>query len=454
MLERCLAGRLLYIIVMRLRARFPFLAAGAALLLGAALAAERLEDTIFIPLDHPAILYAGATTDPVGRLAKRIDSGQLKLDYAPNGWGYLPALLKELDINPDSQVLVFSHTSIQVEHISPRTPRAIYFNDDAAVGYVQNGDALELTSLDPRQGVILYSLDPARSPRPVLGRRDDCLRCHQGPVTLAVPGLLISSVQPSTGPGQEHGSAVMTDHRTAFNRRWGGWYVTGTHGAQTHLGNNRNLVDPVHPGAAAYEGTQNVTDLSPWFDTSRYLVPSSDLVALLVLEHQTRMTNLLIRIGWDGRIAQHDGQLAAGGAQLPAQLNAEIDELVGYMLFGDEAPLREPVAGVSGFTKTFPQRGPRDKQGRSLRDFDLKTRLFRYPLSYMIYSAAFDGMPGFVRDRIYQRLYAILTGQDASPSVGGLSLKNLSAEDRRAILEIVRQTKPNLPAYWAAASPK
>jgi len=173
-------------------------------------------------------------------------------------------------------------------------------------------------------------------------------------------------------------------------------------------------------------------------------------VALLVLEHQTRMTNLLIRIGWDGRIAQHDGQLTAQGAQL----DAEIDELVAYMLFGGEATLREPVAGVSAFSKTFPQRGPRDKQGRSLRDFDLRTRLFRYPLSYMIYSAAFDGLPVSVRDRIYQRLYAILTAQDSSASVGGLSLKNLSADDRRAILEIVRETKPNLPPYWTTASAK
>ena len=165
------------------------------------------------------------------------------------------------------------------------------------------------------------------------------------------------------------------------------------------------------------------------------------------------MTNLLIRIGWDARIAQHDGLLTTQSAQL----NAEIDELVGYMLFGDEAPLREPVAGVSSFSKTFPQRGPRDKQGRSLRDFDLQTHLFRYPLSYMIYSAAFDGLPSFVRDRVYQRLYDILSGRDASPShdtnpsVGGLSLKNLSSADRRAILEIVRETKPNLPPYWTAA---
>ena len=287
----------------------------------------------------------------MGRLAKRLESGQLKLDYAPNGLGYLPALLKELGINADSQVLVFSKTSIQAERVSPRTPRAIYFNDDSSVGYVQNGEVLELASLDPKQGVILYSLDAARSRAPELARRDDCLRCHQGPVTLAVPGLLVSSVHPATGrPGEEHGNAFMTDHRTAFNERWGGWYVTGTHGAQYHLGNNPNLADPIHPGPAlrrrrSRQGTQNLTDLSDRFDTSRYLAPTSDLVALLVLEHQTRMTNLMIRIGWDARIAQHDGKLAAERDQLNPErdlLNAEIDELVAYMLFGDE----DSVAGT------------------------------------------------------------------------------------------------------------
>jgi hypothetical protein len=158
----------------------------------------------------------------------------------------------------------------------------------------------------------------------------------------------------------------------------------------------------------------------------------------------------MIRIGWDMRIAQHDGKFAAQRSQL----YAEMDELAAYMLFGDEPRLREPVAGVSEFSKTFPQRGPRDKQGRSLRDFDLKTRLFRYPLSYMIYSAAFDGMPDLAHDRLYRRLYDILTGQESNKSVGDLSLENLSADDRRAILEIVRETKSGLPAYWTATTAK
>ncbi len=157
----------------------------------------------------------------------------------------------------------------------------------------------------------------------------------------------------------------------------------------------------------------------------------------MTLEHQTRMTNLITRIGWDTRIAQHDGKLD------DAKLNGEVEEMVTYMLFADERQIREPIAGVSTFTKTFPERGPRDKQGRSLRDFDLKTRMFKYPLSYMIYSAAFDAMPDVVRARVYQRLYDVLSGKEQSEKYA-----RLTAEDRKAILEIVRDTKPNLPAYW------
>jgi hypothetical protein len=199
------------------------------------------------------------------------------------------------------------------------------------------------------------------------------------------------------------------------------------------LGNNTNLVDPVRSGGPSTLPTQNLVSLSDLFDTSRYMVPTSDIVALMTLEHQTRMTNLIIRIGWDGRLGT------------PAdKLNPEIEEMLKYMLFADEEPLREPVKGVSTFTETFSRRGPRDPQGRSLRDFDLRTRLFRYPLSYMIYSAAFDGLPDQLRDRVYQRLYEILTGSDPSKTFA-----QISPETRQAILEILRATKSNLPAYWS-----
>lgn len=409
----------------------------------ATLFAQALEDTFYIPLDHPAIQYsAGTARDPIARLQEKLDSGKIKLDYAPHGWGFLPSILQQFGIRVDSQVLVFSKGSIQAQFIGPRTPRAIYFDDNVSVGYVQNGEQLELAGLDPRQGVYFYTLEAEKSDRPRFTRREDCLRCHQGPITLGVPGLMVSSLHPLAHSSEGHGGAFVTDDRIPLAERWGGWYVTGTTGSQTHFGNNTDLVDPVHPGGETDAPTQNLTSLAQFFETSRYPAPTSDLVALMTLEHQTRMTNLLTRIGWDARIAQHD--------HTPLdKLDGEIEQMVRYMLFANEAPLREPVAGVSTFTATFPDRGPRDRQGRSLRDFDLHTRLFRYPLSYMIYSPAFDQLPSPVLDRVYRRLYDVVSGRDQSDA-----FKRLSAADRRAVLEIVRETKTNLPPYWTVETEK
>jgi hypothetical protein len=194
--------------------------------------------------------------------------------------------------------------------------------------------------------------------------------------------------------------------------------------------------DSSHPQLLDMRDSQDLTSLSKKFDASGYLSAVSDIVALMTLEHQTRMVNLMIRTGWEARIADPAAKV---------QLDKDIESLVTYMLFADEASLHGQVTGVSSFTKTFPERGPRDHQGRSLRDFDLKRRLFRYPLSYMIYSEAFDGMPEYVRDRVYRRLYDVLTSRDTSDK-----FKRLSQEDRRAVLEILRDTKPGLPAYFAA----
>jgi hypothetical protein len=400
-----------------------------------------MEDTDYVPLDHPAIGYREtAPQDPVARLDQKLDKGQVKLDYAAGGFGYLPALLKQLGVNIDSQVLVFSKTSTQAARISAREPRAIYFNDEVAVGIVRNSEVLEFTALDPVLGIKTYTMDSGKSNSPTFARRDDCLQCHQGAASLGIPGMLIASVHPVTnGERERHGYSFITDGRSPLEERWGGWYVTGTTGKQRHLGNNTQLVDPIHPGPPAGDETQNVTSLDGRLELSKYLAPTSDLVALLVLEHQTRMTNLLIRIGWDARIALKDGTLDS----IREQLNKQIDEMVGYMLFADEAPLREQVKGVSSFTKTFPQRGPKDSKNRSLRDFDLSKRLFRYPLSYMIYSNAFESLPGVVRDRVYQRLWDVLSGKEQDKKFAFLS-----TEDRTAVREILKETKQNLPDYW------
>lgn len=398
--------------------------------------AERLEDRDYTSLDHPAIGYHESKgQDRILQLDRKLDKGEVKLDYAANGLGYLPAILKALDVNIDSQVLVFSKTSTQASKINPQAPRAIYFNDDVAVGFVKNSDILEFTALDPIAGVKTYTMDTARSAKPGFGRREDCLLCHMGGITFGIPGLMVASVHPADQERERHGSSFVTDQRTPLKERWGGWYVTGTTGMQHHLGNNASLTDPIHPGAQGGEDTQNVTSLDGRFDLTKYLAPTSDLVALMTLEHQARMTNFLVRIGWDARMGP------APGSTEKIDLNQEIEQMLAYMLFTEEEPLHEPVAGVSTFTKTFPQRGPKDRQGRSLRDFDLKTRLFRYPLSYMIYSAAFDNLPEAVKQRVAQRLGEILTGKDESKTYA-----RLSSEDKKAIFEILQETKPNFLA--------
>jgi hypothetical protein len=382
-----------------------------------------------------------AADDPIARLAARLKSGDVRLDAGGGTLAYLSSVLKELDVNPDSQTLVFSKTSFQSAKISPKTPRAIFFNDSVAVGSVQGGDVLEFIAHSPKDGLVFYTLDATPTPAPRFERRDAiCFNCH-GLMNGGVAGLMVNSVFPAPD-GMPFSTAQffpIIDHRTPFEQRWGGWYVTGKHGKLEHRG-NAVAPDSSRPMNLDMASTQNVTNLAGRFDLSRYLTGASDLVALMTLEHQTGAANLIARLNAGMRRVMSDGTYMGAAGK---KVEALADELVAYMLYADEAPLREPVQGNTTFAKSFAARGPRDSKGRSLRDFDLKTRMFRYPLSYMMYSEAFDGMPKTARDHVYKKLYDVLMGKDSRPKFA-----RLSVEDRRAILEILRETKPNLPDDW------
>ena len=408
--------------------------------LAVATAIAGLDVDLQLPPNHPAFEYFRTPLDDaVTRLAKRIDKGEAKLDYVPGRLGYLPSLLKNLNINVDSQMLVFSKTSFQAPLISPRSPRAIFFNDSAFVGSVKGGEVLELAALDPKEGVVFFTLNMEQTSRPIFVRRDTCLQCHQVQATLGVPGIEVGSSYPKPdGTPNFQAGYTAVDHRIPLEKRWGGWFVSGKTGSTTNLG-NAVVPDPEKPTELDTTDSHNLTSLAVKVNLDGYAAQTSDIVALMVLEHQTRMTNLIVRLGWETRVATQEGKLA----EATARIEGGIDEMVAYMLFAEEAPLKDPVEGVSTFTKTFPQRGPRDKQGRSLRDFDLKTRMFRYPLSYMIYSEAFDAMPDRTRERIYQKLYDVLTGKNTSNRFA-----RISSADRRAVLEILRDTKTGLPDYW------
>ena len=381
--------------------------------------------------------------DPITRLNEKLERGEATLEYR-DGAGYLPSLLEQLDIHVDSQTLVVSKTSLQQQLISPKNPRALYFNDVVSVGTVPGGEVYELVAVEPTHGLVFYTLGTKQTPSPRLQRRGaDCFFCH-GMGNKGAPSLVVANVYPNEEGLPAYTSTFIDtiDHRTPFAQRWGGWYVTGTHGAQRHLG-NAVASNPLNPLDLDQTNSQNVTSLEGRLDLSKYLTGSSDIVALMTLEHQVGAVNRM------NAITQQYTRLKRSGLTEAAwtQLDAEIEDLVRYLVFVDEPLLTDPVKGVSSFTETFPQRGPRDRQGRSLRDFDLEKRTFRYPLSYLVYSELFDSLPAPVGERVYRRLYDVLTGVDKSGTYAALS-----AADRRAVLEILIDTKPNLPAYWTASA--
>jgi len=379
--------------------------------------------------DHPAIAYSTTRfADAVSILNGRLEAGAARLTYDPDS-GYLQSVLQALGVPKESQIAVFSPTSLQAEKIHPQNPRVVFFNDSVAVGWVRGG-MIEVAAQDPRLGPVFYQLDQRPDVRPQFRRADrDCLECHRSWETLAVPGLFVLTTFPAaTKNGYATGG--VTDQRTPLPGRWAGWYVTGRPGANRHMGNK--LV----PTRADTSAPEVLDSLAGRFDLKGYPTPYSDIVALMVFEHQAHMTNLLTYINWESRVAEADRR---GNATVREAAR----DLVDYMLFVDEAPLAGQIEGTSGFTQMFSAEGPRDARGRSLRQLDLQRRLMRYPCSFMIYSQAFDALPAAAKEAVYRRMWEILSGENQEPPYNRLSL-----DDRRAIVEILRETKKGLPDYF------
>jgi hypothetical protein len=349
-----------------------------------------------------------------------------------------------LKIPIESQALVFSATSAQAKEITPRNPRAIYFNDTVAVGWVRGAEVLELAGHDRHQGVVFYSLEQKPADKPRVRRDNGCLLCHLTWDTLGVPGLqVLSTFQMSDDPNV-YATGVVTDHRTPLTDRWGGWYVTGKPGAAAHRGN----VPVIVKAQELKKGTNSplrLDSVAARFDTRGFPSEYSDVVALMVLEHQAHMTNLLTRLDWEARVAppspSPDPSHPSGA--MSSRVREAIRALVDYLLFVDEAPLAGRVEGSSGFVQRFSAQGPRDRFGRSLRQLDLDRRLFRYPCSYMIYSPTFDALAPAIKEAVYQRIWTILSGGDKARQYA-----RLSDTDRRVILEILGDTMKDLPAYF------
>jgi len=351
---------------------------------------------------HPAIGYSlRSARDRLARLGG-VPNGNFEVTS-----GYLRSVLAALDVPVESQLLLFSKTGVQQAYTNPRTPRALYFNHEVVVGYIPGAPLIEVASHDPDGGVVFYSVSQdARTP-PIFTPQPGCVTCHLSSNSLDVPGLLVRSMfTDDDGRTQPQLGSFLIDHRSPLENRWGGWYVTGTHGSMRHMGQ-----------------AMNRASLDPRVDSSFYPAATSDIAALMVFDHQARMINLITRLGWETRIAADEKRLDFA----QGDLRDLVREFVDYLLFVDEPALTSPVQGVSGFAKMFAAIGPRDSKGRSLRDLDLNTRLLTYPCSYMIYSAAFDGMPREARAAVYQRMREVL--------------QRRAREDRNAILEILKETK-------------
>jgi hypothetical protein len=402
-------------------------------------------------IERDPIRYSAATPrNVISRLQEKLDKGAATLEYEPKH-GYLRSVLRALDIPESSQVLVFSKTSLQRERISLRTPRAIYFNDEVMVGFCNRGRVMEISAADEAIGTAFYTIDQAPGDKPVIERQtESCLLCHSSSANQGIPGHLVRSlyVDRQGNPLLASGS-FRTDHTSPLAERWGGWYVTGTSGRQRHMG-NMICTGSGQPEASDNADGVNVVDLKDRFKISVYPTPHSDIVALMVLEH-------LARAGLETRMALHYQREINKALGQPAdepsdsarsRIRSVAAAVVEYMLFRDEARLTDSIAGTSSFAAEFAARGPRDSKGRSLRDLDLNTRLFRYPCSYLIYSRAFDSLPGDVKESIYRRLWDILDGRGADKDD-----PHLSPDVRAAIVEILRETKRDLPDYWRAPSP-
>jgi hypothetical protein len=390
-------------------------------------------------IDDPAIRYSTAPlNNTVDALNQKLQAGGVKLEFDGRS-GYLRSALAALEIPVESQMLVFSQTSLQAPRISAANPRAIFFADRVALGWVRDGDVLEVATQDATQGIVFYTLDQQPTAAPAFKRVTTCLGCHVRGDTLGVPGFLMFSTTPSDL--RSFAKSVTTDHRTPLNERWGGWFVTGKSGAVRHRGNMVAALEarPSHD-LASVEGL---------FDPDGYRALSSDIAALLVFSHQTHMTNLLTRAGWEARAADptlHPPFVAAPGedVRIAELMRGVAEEVVDYLLFIDEAPLSSDIRGMSGFAERFSTSGPHDEKGRSLHELDLSRRLMKYPCSYLIYSPIFDALPRAAKDPIYARMWEVLSGQETDPRYRSA----LSLADRRAIVEILRATKKDLPSYF------
>ncbi|MEQ1932684.1 MAG: hypothetical protein ABL962_02220, partial [Fimbriimonadaceae bacterium] len=339
----------------------------------------------FLGLSIAPLLYGLQTpapgpiaSDAVANMMQRIERGETTLTYHPKR-GYLDSVLKELKINPDSQTLVFSKTSLQVNYVNRKNPRALYFNDRTYVGWIPGAPLIEVMTINPEKGIIFYTIrnEQLAKPRFEVDPRQ-CFQCHGRRSESQIPILFARSafIAPSGYP-QTFARAITATPDVPIEDRWGGWYVSGTHGAVRHRG-NEVAVGEGEDYKQDFEKGANVTDLSGYVDTSSYLSSHSDIAALMVLEQQMDIQNTLSSTIKQVRqiLAEHkDGQLSGEALK---SFTTQCEYLVGSLLGDGEAKLSEALKGTSTFAESYSRSAPACKRGRRLSELDLKTRVHKY----------------------------------------------------------------------------
>ena len=430
------------------RASWTIVALAAAL--GVAVASAQTT-SIWVSRDHPAIQYSTRPTrDAIVKLNESLEKGSVTLEFDSLPRGYLASVLKAFDITPASQTLVFSENSLQRDHISRETPRAVYFNDNVAVGWAKGADTIEATVLDATQGIQFYTIRQVKQPAPRLTRRADCLQCHLLPQTHGVPGLLDDERAAVVGQPSRVRPGVGNGPSDADGGPMGRMVRDGNAGPGEA---SRQRAGAARPDVlrARQRPRRQLATASGAFDTSAYLTPHSDVVALMVLNHQTRMSNLLTRLGWQARIAAarrlRSRALAAAGSSRHGVRARRL-----HVVRGRGADCRQPVRGASAFTTEFPSQGPARQEGTfaarpGSHAASASLSLQLHDLQRSVRRAAFRGKRARLRAHVGN---LVRCGQRDG------DYAKLSPEDRHAIVEILRDTKiSDLPAdsSWQRKEP-
>ena len=409
-----------------------------------------------IDFEQPPISYSTSVPrDAVSALQVRLAAGDLS--FAGSEQAVLKSLLDALNVPVESQLLVFSKTSFQRRKISPEQPRALYFSDTAYVGWVPGG-LMEVVTIDPQLGPVFYSFDLRGSPGtpPKIERESDCLRCHGGTFVRDIPAVFARSVfTDETGEPLFRQGTLLVDDKTPFAQRWGGWYVTGYHGAESHRG---NVLSSEAGEALVFSASAERPDsAAKFFETRRYLRPTSDVVALLVVEHQMAMQNSLTRASFASRrmIAYQHGLQTAFKEPVTDEpkydsvksvFASTAEEVVAQLLFRNAAPLPDGVVGDVAFQKRFASNAPRSASGHALKDFQLEDRLFAQRCSFLIYSATFCELPETLKRLIFARLESALQSSDPDDRYA-----YLPPEEKQRIHQILVETHPDAKRLWMGA---